>query len=258
LLEDTFSANDLFVACLSTKHLKLYEYVDGTCKTVPLPAGIPENVAAAGHADTGGGPGQNRTPAGNTVGKMTGVRFGTSGSRESARGAMEHYFTLVDRGLASLIGERPLLLMGVREEIAAYRRVSHCHSLLHAEVDGNMETLTAAQIANLAKAAALDDYRRQGEETLHQFHEMRDRQRTSRDAREILVAAAEGRVHQLCVRAGTELVEPMEEGLDRAHLPGEDLINAAVAETLAKGRSVFLLPQDRMPVNESLCAILRY
>jgi hypothetical protein len=256
LLTPAFAAHDLFVLGLSSKHLRLLEYVDGVCKQLSLPAGVPSNVEASHlrHGEQG----ENRTPAGSSAGKMAGVRFGTGGDRESAREAFEHYCVLIDQGLRPLLGDRPLLLMGVKEEIAAYRRVSHHHSLLHTEVDGNTETFTPAHIAQLAHAAALAEYQRLGEAVLAEIKEMRDRARTAIGPRDVLKAAAEGRVHQLVVRSGTELLAPMEDALNLAHLPTEDLINAAVVETLKNGGQVFLLPPELMPVTESASAILRY
>ena len=189
---------------------------------------------------------------------MSGIRFGTSGNRESARDATEHYCALIDQGLRPLLSGRPLLLMGVREEIAAYRRVSHYDSLLHTEVDGNIETLTPAQIAHLAAKAAQAEYQRLGEQVLAELKEMRDRSRAASGVREVLKAAGEGRVHKLCVRGGTEMVGPMEASLNRANLPTEDLVNAAVVETLRNGGEVYVLPPEQMAVTESVCAVLRY
>jgi hypothetical protein len=258
LLEDALSSHDLFVLCLSTKQLKLYEYAGGTSALVPLPAAVPVSLEAAGHFHTGTTHGETRTSAGHSAGKMTALRFGTSGSRESARGEVEHFFSLVDSGLKAVIGERPLLLTGVREEIAAYRRVSHCDSLLHSEVDGNNDFLTAAQITELAKNAALEEYRRHGSEILQEFREMRDRNRTASSVGQIIRAAGEGRVHRLCVRTGTELPGKIEGGSNNAGLAAEDLANAAVVRTLANGGEVYLLPADQMSETEPLCAILRY
>jgi hypothetical protein len=138
--------------------------------------------------------------------------------------------------------------MGVKEEIAAYRRVSHYDSLLHAEVDGSVDTLSSAQVAAHAHRAALDEYRRIGIEVLAEFREMRDRARTLDDPHAALEAATAGRVHQVCLRAGTELL-----GAN-----GEDVLNAIAVETLRKGGEVYLLPQTEMPVTQTVCAILRY
>jgi hypothetical protein len=258
LLAPAFAAHHLFVLGLSTKHLRLLEYVDGQCKDIPIPASIPANLAAATHSHHGSGPGEGNTPSGHGVGKMGGIRFGTSGDRESARDAVDHFCALIDQGLRPLLKGRPLLLMGVKEEIAAFRRVSHCDSLMHTEVDGNVESFTPSHIAGLAGKAALAEYQRLGKQVLADLHELRDRTRAIYGAREVLQAAAAGRVHQLCVRSGTEMVGPMEASLNRANLPSEDLVNAAVVETLRNGGEVYLLPADQMPVTESACAILRY
>jgi hypothetical protein len=206
---------------LSTEHLRLYEYANGVCHPIEIPEAVPANVAAAGHFHSGSGmPSEGQTSAGPSVGGMAGVRFGTAGGRESAHDAFEHYCARIDRGLHALLDGRPLLLMGVKQEIAAYRRVSHYSSLMHAEVDGNIDAHTPSQVAKLAQQASLEEHRRIGDAVLAEFREMRDRARTSHDP--------------------------------------HDVLNAAAVEVLRKGGDVFVLPQDRLAITESLCAILRY
>lgn len=251
LLTPAFAAHNLLVLGLSTKHLRLLEYVDGECLSMALPADVPRNLDAAGTFHHSAGiPAQGRTGAG--------VRFGTSGERESARSSVEHFCALIDSGLTPVLNHRPLLLMGVAEEIAAFRRVSHYDALMHAEVDGNIDSLTPAQIAAHAQRAAREEYERLGRVVLAALREMRDRQRVTRNPQEVLRAAAAGRVHQLVVRAGTEIPGRLEPDMDKAALPSEDLVNASAAETLRKGGEVFLLPQDELPLDEALCAFLRY
>ncbi|MEO5927002.1 MAG: hypothetical protein ABIR70_24515 [Bryobacteraceae bacterium] len=258
LLVPAYAAHHLFVLGLSTQHLRLLEYVDGVCKIVDLPTGIPANLASSRHSHRGESPSETASSAGPGVGKMGAMRFGTSGDRETARDAMDHFCALIDQGLRPLLQGQPLLLMGVKEEIAAYRRVSHYESLMHAEVDGNIDSFTPAHIAGLAHTAALTEYERLGNAVLAEFREMRDRARTALGPREVLQAAAEGRVHQLCVRGGTEMFSPLEPALDLAGLPHEDLINAAVVETLRHHGEIYLLPASEMAVTDSVCAILRY
>jgi len=74
----------------------------------------------------------------------------------------------------------------------------------------------------------------------------------------VLRAAAQGRVHQLCARAETPLTGPMEPDLDRVHAEAEDLVNAAIVETLRTGGEVFMLPQKSLNATQPLAAILRY
>jgi len=46
--------------------------------------------------------------------------------------------------------------------------------------------------------------------------------------------------------------------LDSAHAVTEDLVNAAVVETLHHGGDVFMLPKDHLPASHPAAAILRY
>ena len=157
ILEDALAAHQLLVLSLNTKHLKLYEATDGHAQQLPLPAGVPHSVEEWHHAHTSTTHGEARTAAGHSSGQQSSLRFGTSQTRESARSEVEHFCAVVDAGLQHLVGNRPLVLMGVREEIAAYRRVSQCASLLSSELDGNREALSPTQIADQLEACFLGE-----------------------------------------------------------------------------------------------------
>ena len=87
---------------------------------------------------------------------------------------------------------------------------------------------------------------------------MTDRARVLSGVREALEAAAHGRVHRLCVAEGAESAGPMARELNSAYIGEEDLVNAAVAQTLRMRGEVFALPADRMAEIGPLAAILRY
>jgi hypothetical protein len=138
--------------------------------------------------------------------------------------------------------------MGVHEEVAAYRRVAKYPHIFTPDCLGNTEFLTLPDIAARAAEACRKQYQLVAERVLAEYLEMSDRSRTLADVPAVLLAAAGGRVHRLCTRAGAEFAGP----------DGEDQINAAVVETLRTGGEVFMLPQDKMPVAHPLAAILRY
>lgn len=257
LIVPAFAVRDLFVLNLNAKRVHLYEYANGTCREVEIPAGVPRSLEEANHGPLGP-EGENRAinvPHG--TGKLTGIRFGTGGDRQSAGTRIERLCADLDRGLRGLLNQRPLLLMGVRAEIAAYRRVSDYEWLLDDEIDGNWDALGLPQIAQHAQSASIAEYQRVGEAVVAEAREMRDRTRASFDARDILHAAMEGRVHRLCVRADTELMGTIPVSIRRAKLR-ENLLNAAVVEALKKGGEIYVLPQDAMPATEPICAVLRY
>lgn len=245
-----------FILGLSKKYLRLFEYKQGECRELPLPDGVPSSLEEAGAFDAPDHDLQNRSAAGSSSGTMGGVHFGTLSDREAKGEYLHHYFLLIDRGLK--LGAAPLLLAGVHEEVAAYRRYAKHGRILDSEIVGTVEFLTLSEIAERASGAAVADHTERGQAVLAAYREMTDRRRTLGDVREVLRAAILGRVHQLCVRAQTEFVSPMEAEVDFVHAAGEDLINAAVVETLKAGGEVFVLPQIAMPATAPVAAILRY
>jgi hypothetical protein len=254
-LVSAFAPPEFFILALGRKHLRFLKHSGGDCKELELPPGVPANLEAAGAFDRPDHDLENRSAAGPSMGAMRGVHFGTMSDHEAAPEYLAHFFGLVDRGLKPVLAGKPLLLMGVHEQIAAYRRVAKYGAILIPEVDGNAEYLPLAEIGARAADAAVKHYYSLGEHVLAEWREMPDRHRTLGDLHEVLEAAAGGRVHRLCVRGGTEVIGPLvaTEPAER-----EDLINAAVVETLRTGGEVFVLPQDKMPVTNPVAAILRY
>ena len=186
---------------------------------------------------------------------MHGVQFGTSSDRETASEHLHHFFQAVDRGLKGFLKETPLLLAGVHEEVAAYRRAGRNNHLLEPEIHGNIDFLSPSQIADRASAAALAHYRRAGEAVLEKYREMPDRKRTRGTVRAARNAAIVGRVHQLCVAEATEVQGSLKR---QGGFEKEDLVNAVIVETLRHGGEVFMLPSDCMAEDAPLAAILRF
>lgn len=250
--------NDFFVLGLGTKHLRLFRYTHDECAEMDLPAGVPANMEEAGPARRGDQNLENHSPVGSNAGSLNAVRFGTGSDREDAGERLERYFGLVDRGLKAVLAGKPLLLLGVHEEINAYRRAAKYEHLLAASVDGSPEYLSVAQVEVRARQAARADYEQRADAVLAEFHDMKERFRALKDVRAILGAAAQGRVHRLCVRQDTQFAEAGEPGVGGIGFANQDLLNAAVVETLRTNGEVFELTQDRLPAAEPLAAILRY
>jgi Bacterial archaeo-eukaryotic release factor family 3 len=244
---DAFAPHEFFVLGLSRKQLRLFRYVNGEAQEMALPAHVPAGLEAAGGFDQ---PDHNLSTgsyAGPSVGDMRGVHAGTLSDREALPEYVHHFFMLVDRGLKSTLGGKPLLLMGVQEELAAYRKVAKHAYIFTPNWVGNIDFLSPVEVARHAAAAVRAHCDFMAERVLAEYREMPDRSRTLGDAPAVREAAGEGRVHRLCVRSGAEPAPD-----------GEDLINAAIVDTLRAGGEVFVLPHDKMPANEPLAAILRY
>jgi len=241
-LAEAYLANDVFILGLSTKQLRLFHYSHGECFELDLPEGVPTSLEDAGRPDRTDLNRENRSSVGSSTGNLHAMSFGTLTDREAAGEHLRHFFGLADRGLKSTLAGTPLLLMGVHEEIQAYRRTAHYNHLLPTAVDGGPDFVTAAQVGALARKAARADYDLRADAVLAEFREMKERSRTLAGLDAVLQAATQGRIHLLCVRRDTE----------------QDLLNAAVVETLRTGGEVYELAQDRMAATEPAAAILRY
>jgi len=239
---DGFAAHEFLVLALGRKHLRLFRYSNGACEELSLPAAVPANLDAAGGFDQPDHDLMNRSSAGPSIGAMSGVQFGTQSDREALPEHLHHFFRAVDRGLGEAFGDQPILLMGVHEHLASYRRVAKRAHFLESDRLGSAESLAASDVAACARNAARTHYARQAEQAFAEYLELRNRKRALSEISEIVRAAQQGRVHCLCVRSEIE--------------PGDDPINDAVVETLSTGGDVFVLPPEKMTV--ALGAILRY
>ena len=245
---DAFALHEFFVLGLSTKQLRLFQYANGECHELPWPAAVPPSLDAAGGFDQPDHDLENRSVSGPSTGAMKGVHVGTLSDREKFPEYLHHFFEIVDRGLKPTVDGKPLLLMGVHEEVVAYRRTAKHAHILTTDCLGNIDFLTLPDIAVRAAKACRGHHQLIAERVLADYQEMPDRGRTLADVPAVVQAAGEGRVHRLCVRLDTEVSGPN----------GEELVNAAVVETLRAGGEVFVLPKNKMPPALLLAAILRY
>jgi hypothetical protein len=244
---DALLPASLFVLGLSTKHLRLFRCSRHECQEIVLPEGVPKSIEAAGQFDRSERTLENRSTAGSSTGELRRVRFGTATDRDTSGAYLHDFFETVHRGLKPLLAGRPLVLMGVQEEIAAYRRIAGTGASVLADEPGNIEFLSPAEICTRAWKAARAENLTRGEQVLTELREMPNRRHVATEAQEVLRAA----VHRLCVRVETELIAPTESG-------NEDLVNAAIAETLRTSGEVSVLHQDCLPADQPLAAILRY
>ncbi len=238
---------EFYILALHRKNLHLFHYADGTCKAVPLPTDVPADMRTALGFDTPDHLLEGRSGGNRGTGAATAVQFGTSSDKESNLEYLHNYFRIVDRGLMGLVGQTPILLAGVHEDVAAYRRAAPKAMLLDSAIGGNIDFLTPAEIGVMAAQAALTHYRRMGSSVLAKQREMRHRERALSEVPAILEAAEAGRVHQLCA---VDTFEP--------DTSGEDPVNEAIVATLRGEGEVYMLPAPLMMRGQPLAAILRY
>jgi len=245
LLLEATAPQDFFALGLGQKHLRLFHYLHGVCTPVEHPADLPASLEAFRHTDSRGDLNrQGSSASGGSSGGASAVNFGVLSEREDLDLHLERFFARVDAGIAPILGHRLLLLMGVEDEVAAFRRAAkHCH-LFAEQISHNVRDASLRDIAQWARECALTRRRAEGREALRKFRERGDRSLAVDQPDAILDAATTGRVHLLCVPEGAS--------------PHAALVNAAAAETLSHGGEVFTVPMEALSPSRPMVAILRY
>jgi hypothetical protein len=272
---DRFQVRELFAAmareqrfhvlAFSQKHMRLYHCTQHAIEEAKLEKVAPVNLRNWLHTRQPDHDLENRATGGPGTGSMKGVVFGTSSDREREDEYLRHFFAEVDRGVAGLLRDdpAPLVLAGVEGEVALYRRLNTHPRLLERAISGAPDGFSSEQelhergweIAGQSPPEvlqkALSDFTRQSEHG--------NTSRVSRDVREVVKAAFEGRVADLFFTANARLTGVWDEMTNQVRVgPGEDLVNAAALETVGQSGRAFELPADRMPVKEDVAAVLRF
>jgi hypothetical protein len=191
---------------------------------------------------------------------MRGVRFGTSTDREAGGEYLHHFFTLIHKGLKETLNGLPLLLVGVREELAEYRRAAKQARIFQSEWHMNPQLCSLPEVLAHARDVALDEYHRAGQHALASLPDVREK--ILGEPERLLAAAGEGRVRRLFVAQGARAPASPDQagalGGAQGLYPGEDLLNAAAVETLRTGGEVFTIPGETLPGMVPIAAVLRY
>jgi len=203
--------------------------------------------------------------AGRTVGGQVTAGFHGQGGRGASGVAdIQRFLQMVDRAVA---GHRrdstlPLVLAGVDELVAAYRRVTRCQHVVDGHIPGNPEQLRADDLADrarpLVQPLASDKEQRARESYLAGTAATVD------TVEQAVIAAAAGQVASIFVPADEDCWGRYRPGHSLlvehdVREPGDhDLADVAATETLRHGGDVFVVPLDGVPGGGTAAATLRY
>lgn len=250
---------EFYVLAIAKNLLRLGQWHNGQCTEVPLPASVPKSFEEALVFDQPDHDLQSRS-GGSSPAQVGPTRFGTGSERDLVHDRLHHYFQVVDRELTGFLKGASLVLVGITQELAAYRSVSKYPHLLAARPT-SPEHLTWEELKERGQEAILEAQRREAERVLGEFRENARRDHVTSGVREVLEAAREGRVHKLLLENNAEHNAQLGPSfpLDSAHIEGQqDLINAAVAETIRGHGEVYMLDQGELGGSSPIAAVLRY
>ncbi len=180
---------------------------------------------------------------------------------------LRDFLHAVDRAVNTYLKKAggPLVLAGVDNVVAEYRKLSKHPGIVEATVPGAVDGRAARDL----HAAALkiigqlrSGERQRQQERLHDA--VGDGELGRTDLREISIAAAEGRVDTAFIALdGHEWgnFDPATHKLDRssrAHHCTEDLIDYVAVQTILHGGKVYPVQRSEVPSPSGVAAILRY
>jgi hypothetical protein len=248
---------EFYVLAIAKKVLRLGRWHNGQCAEVPLPVSVPKSFEEALVFDQPDHDLQSRSAGGSSA-QVGPTRFGTGSERDLVHSRLHHYFQMVDRELAGFLKGVPLVLVGVAQELAAYRSVSRYPRLLAAKPT-SPEHLTWGELKQRGQVAVLEAQRWEAKKALDEFRETARRDHVTSGVREVLEAAREGRVHKLMLESNAKHEGLLGPSFSSARVGGEqDLINAAAVETIRGRGEVYVLDQGEIGGSRPIAAILRY
>jgi len=247
LLPGFLRSRDFWLLALSIKTTHLYRGTGEGLTEVPLPAGVPGSLAQYEAFDQPDHSLRGRSSAGPSVGGMKGVQFSTSAAHEGEPAYLHDFFKDIDRGIRPILAHDfcPLILAGVKRELAIYRTVNTWEPVLQAEIHGNTEALAASVL--YAKAADLlaEQVNNGSEAALRDMETAAGRGLLTEEPTGVIRTAGLGQVAEL-------VVAPNAPGFAGR----EAFINWAAMGTIRNGGKVRFVNAARP--TEGVAAILRY
>jgi hypothetical protein len=225
---------------LSQRHVRLFASTMFQAGEIELPGTVPRNLKEWLNARQPDHVMDNRSTGGPSNGSMKGVLFGTNTDREKHDEYVRHFFKEIDHAVHTVLreGSAPLVLAGVEDDLAIYRRVNTYPHLFEQEVHGSPDGLPLTDVLDRAR----DLVSRAPSEPLRKVLAELDRRAPLLDPQEILDRSREGRAGELVMREDAE----------------DDRLDLAAVEVLRHGGRVFAVNPAEVPGNAAAAAVLRY
>lgn len=253
-----------YVLALSANHVRVIEVAPGTiqCREV---SGLPQDMHEALGYEQFQRDLQVHSATSRGLGRRQPLYHGHGDAdEERLKNDVESYFRRVAQVLdAALAPEVPKVLATVEAYLPLYRKASRDGSLAPEAITGNPEFKSDVELAQRAREILTQRAEARVREEYRALKE-RDPKSTARGVDEVVTAACQGRIHALYINAEASSWGTYESDLCRVEVHGrrlagdEDLIDLAVARTLAQGGKAVALPAAQVPGEPPVAAVLRF
>lgn len=194
------------------------------------------------------------------------IFHGQGGSKDTNTEEIISYLKAVENEVTSVMRKRndPLILAGVNEAVAEYRKVNHYSRLIEQAISENPDPKSDDEIRDEGWKIIQSYFLQDMYNDIKRFGDLSGSDKQSDNLSNIVEAAYYGKVESLFVPVGEHSWGWFDEERDVVHhsttpKDGEhDLINMAAIKTLTQSGNVYALNRDEMPNEAPIAAIFRY
>lgn len=273
-----FSGNDqFFILTISKNQANLYQANRYSIHKVEVPE-FPDGMTEALQYDEGEKQLQQRSfgptigPRGGSMGEQGATIFhGQGGEKEIHRDELLRYFKAIDRALKRHLNgsQLPLVLAGVDYYFSLYRQVNSYSALIDEGVAGGVEAMPEKELHEKAWRLVKPHLNPEEKKAIQRFERVAYNngdasKNTTRELEAAVIAAFEGRIDSLVIPREAEVWGEFDEETEEVQRESNgarrerELLDFAAMQTVLHGGDVFLVPQERMPPDAEVAALLRY
>lgn len=199
-------------------------------------------------------------------GQGNAIFHGQGGARDTDTQEIINFLKQVESDVTSKMQQRndPLILAGVDQAVAEYRKVNHYSRLMEDAILENPDPLTDKEVSERGWKIIKSYFLKEMYNDLDRFGDLTGSDKHSNNLTHIVEASYYGKVDSLFVPIGEQSWGWFDEERDTVHhSPRQqnsehDLINMAAIKTLSQGGNVYALNKNEMPDKTSVAAIFRY
>jgi hypothetical protein len=255
-----------YMLALSQNQVRFFYATSQSIREVPLPEGVPADMAAALALDDHEPQLQMAPRAPRPGGGREGIFHGHGGWEEQSRTNVLRYCQQIDRGLHPLLREErvPLILAAVEYVHPIYREANSYPHLMEEGLLGNPEGLRPEELHAQALALMEPYVKEARRAAAERYGQLAAAGRASDDVKEVVPAAYQGRVDVLFVPLGVQQWGTFDPEAQRVTFNGEaepgseDLLNLAAIQTFLHGGTLHAVPREEMPGGAVIAGVYRY
>jgi hypothetical protein len=262
------SDGEFFLLAISLDDSRLYQGAGSGLSQIDLPEGTPNSLAEALKFDDPEKSLQFHTGTHRAAGDRSAIFYGQGANKADERANIRRFFQQLSAGVEQALGAEPapLLLAGVEYLLPMYRQVNDFPHLVEGQITGNQQEIRTRmdRLHQQAMEILQPEFDRQRQQALQRLMDQIDTKLTSAEIAGIVPAAAAGQIEILFVQAGAQQWGRYDASTHAAHLHEQrqessvDLLDLAVQQTLEANGQVYLMPDEKMPIQAPAAALFRY